>query len=66
MPGSKAKRFGHLCVIAALAAMTLGVLGAPQLLLVARLNSGEQNAWYLRHAAPFLMIAMLVAAWTIL
>jgi hypothetical protein len=48
-----------------LAAMTLGLLGAPQLLLQARLGSGGQPAQYLRHVASFLMISMLVAAWSI-
>jgi hypothetical protein len=48
-----------------IAALGLGVLGAPQLLLLAQPNSDAPNAWYLGHIAPFLMISMLIAAWAI-
>jgi hypothetical protein len=48
-----------------LAAMVLGLLGMPQLLLLAQLDSDAHNLWYLRHAAPFLVVSMLVAAWAI-
>jgi hypothetical protein len=45
-----------------LPATIVGVLLAPQLLLVPRLGPGAQSRWYLQRAVPFLMIAMLVAA----
>ena len=45
-----------------LAATVVGLLLAPQLLLLSRLETGEQNIWYLQRAIPFLMVAMPIAA----
>ena len=47
-----------------LPAVAVGLLCAPQLLLVAGLV-GNREAWYLRRAAPFIMLSMLVAAWAV-
>lgn len=60
-----------------LAAIALGLLGVPQLLLAPLYVAGAQptsgpsaaadarSRWYLRHIAPFLILSMLVAAWAI-
>ena len=54
-----------------LAAIALGLFGAPQLLLAPlRVTSpldttDGRNLWYLRHSAPFLILSMVVAAWAI-
>ncbi len=48
-----------------LAALALGVLAAPQLLLVDRSRPARHGAWYVRHTAPLIMLAMLIAAWAI-
>ena len=47
-----------------LPAVVVGSLCAPQLLLVAGLAENRE-AWYLRRAAPFIMLSMLVAAWAV-
>jgi hypothetical protein len=41
-----------------------GLMLAPQLLLLARLRT-DTPQWYLRHAVPFMMGAMLVGAWAV-
>jgi hypothetical protein len=48
-----------------LAATAMGLLLAPQLLLLAHPQTQRAASWYLRRAAPFFMLAMPVAAWTI-
>ena len=48
---------------APLAAGALGFLLAPQLLLLAHGGAQERAATYARRAAPFVMLAMLIAAW---
>jgi hypothetical protein len=48
---------------APLAATGIGLLLAPQLLLLVRSQSGESASEYLRRAIPFMMIAMPIAAW---
>jgi hypothetical protein len=47
-----------------LSATVVGFLLAPQLLLLPRLGSSTESGWYLRHAVPFVMLAMPIAAWT--
>ena len=49
----------------ALVAMALGMLLAPQWLLLAKLEMKERELPYLRRAVPFLMIAMAIAAWAV-
>jgi hypothetical protein len=41
-----------------------GLMLAPQLLLLAQLRT-DAPRWYLRHAVPFMMGAMLVGAWAV-
>lgn len=66
MYGGQSAALGFLITLGhPLAAMTLGLLGTPQLLLLTRLDSNGKNVRYLRQAAPFLMISMLIAAWMI-
>ena len=48
---------------APVAATGMGLLLAPQLLLLTRLQTGELGIDYLRRAVPFLMLAMPIAAW---
>jgi hypothetical protein len=48
-----------------LAATILGLLGTPQLLILARPSANENSEWYVRHVAPFLATAMLIAAWAL-
>ncbi len=48
-----------------LAAGTLALLLAPQLALLPWLRRGQPASWYTRHARPWLMAAMLVAAWAL-
>jgi len=48
-----------------LAAVTLALLLAPQLALLPWLRRGQPAPWYTRHARPWLMAAMLVAAWAL-
>ena len=50
---------------APVAATAMGLLLAPQWLLLARLQAGERGIHYLRRAAPFLMLAMPIAAWAV-
>jgi hypothetical protein len=50
---------------APVAATGMGLLLAPQWLLLARLQTGKGGVDYLRRAAPFLMLAMPIAAWTV-
>jgi len=45
-------------------AVLVGMLLAPQMLLLSRLGQGGSNAWFLRRTLPFLMAAMPLAAWT--
>jgi hypothetical protein len=48
-----------------LAAGCLLLLLAPQLALFPWLRRGQPASWYVRHARPWLMAAMLVAAWAL-
>lgn len=48
-----------------LAAGGLLLLLAPQLVLLPWLRRGQPASWYVRHTRPWLMVAMLVAAWTL-
>jgi len=48
---------------APLVATGIGLLLAPQLLLLARSQSGKADNGYLRRAIPFVMLAMPLAAW---
>ncbi|HEY74414.1 MAG TPA: hypothetical protein G4N99_14240 [Thermoflexia bacterium] len=48
-----------------LTAGMLALLLAPQLALLPWLRRGQAASWYTRHARPWLMTAMLVAAWTL-
>jgi hypothetical protein len=47
------------------AATAMGVLLAPQLLLLSGFEIDERGAWYVRRAAPFAMLAMAIAAWAV-
>jgi hypothetical protein len=47
-----------------LAAALLGMLLAPQWLLLALLETRTRQS-YIRYAIPFVMLAMLVAAWAV-
>ncbi|MBN1936266.1 MAG: hypothetical protein JW934_16480 [Anaerolineae bacterium] len=47
------------------AALLLGLLFMPQLLLLPQLNDSQTRARFLSRAAPFLGVAMAVAAWAI-
>ena len=49
----------------AVAATATGLLLIPQLLLLPRLMDHREGIWYLRHAVPFLMVAMPIAAWMV-
>lgn len=48
-----------------LAAGGLALLIVPQLALLPWLRRGQSAAWYARHARPWLMAAMLLAAWAL-
>ncbi|MEA3341285.1 MAG: hypothetical protein U9R15_15080 [Chloroflexota bacterium] len=48
-----------------LAAGTLALLLTPQLALLPWLRRGQPAPWYTRYARPWLMTAMLVAAWAL-
>ncbi len=48
-----------------LAAGVLLLLLAPQLILLPWLRRGQPVSWYVRHTQPWLMAAMLVAAWAL-
>jgi len=48
-----------------LAAGCLLLLLAPQLALLSWLRRGQPTSWYVRHTRPWLMAAMLVAAWAL-
>ena len=48
-----------------LAAGVLLLLLAPQLALLPWLRRGQPVSWYVRHIRPWLMAAMLVAAWAL-
>lgn len=46
-------------------AAAVGILLAPQLLLLSRSQAGGWRAWYVRRAAPFALAAMVIAAWAV-
>lgn len=46
-------------------ATAVGLLIAPQLLLLARLQTAGSPRWYLRHTVPFIMVSMPLAAWAV-
>ncbi len=48
-----------------LAAGSLLLLLVPQLALIPWLWRGQSASWYVRHARPWLMIAMMIAAWAL-
>jgi hypothetical protein len=48
-----------------LAAGLLLLLLAPQLALLPWLRRGQPASWYTRHTRPWLMTAMLIAAWAL-
>jgi len=48
-----------------LAAGGLVLLVAPQLALLPWLRRGQATSWYVRHTRPWLMAAMLIAAWVL-
>jgi len=48
-----------------LAAGVLLLLLAPQLVLLPWLRRGQPVSWYVRHTRPWLMAAMLIAAWAL-
>jgi len=48
-----------------LAAGFLLLLLVPQLALLPWLRRGQPASWYVRHTRPWLMVAMLVAAWVL-
>ncbi len=48
-----------------LAAAGLLTLLAPQLMLLPWVRRGQPAAWYLRYARPWMMAAMLIAAWAL-
>jgi hypothetical protein len=48
-----------------LAAVCLALLATPQAALMAWLQHGQPVSWYVRHARPWLMAAMLVAAFAL-
>jgi hypothetical protein len=52
-------------VNAAYAALGMGVLLVPQLLLLSGFETNGHEAWYVRRAAPFVMAAMALAAWVV-
>ena len=63
--GGQAAALGLLVLLEQPVAATIsGLMLAPQLLLMARLQT-DAPQWYLRHAVPFMMGAMLVGAWAI-
>jgi len=48
-----------------LAAGCLVLLFVPQLVLLPWLQRGQTTSWYVRHTRPWLMAAMLIAAWAL-
>jgi hypothetical protein len=50
---------------APLVATVIGLLLAPQLLLLVHPQTGEPDGEYMRRAIPFMMIAMPIAAWVV-
>ena len=48
-----------------LAAGCLLLLLVPQLMLLSWLKRDTPAAWYVRYARPWMMVAMLVAAWSL-
>ncbi len=48
-----------------LAAGVVALLLAPQLALLPWLRRGQSAPWYVRHARPWLMATMLIAAWAL-
>jgi hypothetical protein len=51
--------------LAALAACGLALLLVPQLALFPWIKHGQPAGWYVRHTRPWLMAAMLLAAWAL-